>query len=217
MMHHYIYSIVLNYTIVIAAIAGIIRFKYILSDVYPFLFIIFVGTINELISTARIHNMGSNAINSNVYVLLEYLLVMYQFFKWDLFTLRSFALLAAAGLVMWLTDNFVLNTIVQNNSLFRSFYSFVIVILSTNQLSKLLVYERGPLFKNATFIICITFLIYYGCKAFVEAFNAFHIGFSYDLLWNLWIILYFVNAIANILYAIAILCIPRKREFILPY
>ncbi len=111
----------------------------------------------------------------------------------------------------------MLNSIVQNNSLFRTFYSLVIVMLSTNELSKLLVYERGPLAKNATFLICITFLFYYGCKAFVEAFNAFHIGFSHNLLLNLWIILYFVNAIANLLYAIAILWIPRKREFILPY
>ncbi len=216
-MNYYILGLILSYSVLFAAIAGVIRFKYILRDFYPFLFVIFLGAINELISTIRVYNTGSNAINGNVYVLVEYLLIMYQFFKWDLFRRYFFFILAAAGLLVWLTDNFMINSIVQNNSLFRTFYSIVIVVLSTNELSKLLVYVRGPLIKNATFLICITFLFYYGCKAFVEAFNAFHIGFSRNLLLNLWIILYFVNAIANLLYAIAILWIPRKREFILPY
>lgn len=216
-MHHYILALVLSYSVLFGAIAGIIRFKYIIRDFYPFLFVIFLGAVNELISTVRIYNVGTNAINGNVYVLVEYLLIIYQFFKWDLFRRRFLFFLAAAGIFIWATDNFILNSIVQNNSLFRTFYSLVIVMLSTNELSKLLVYERGPLIKNATFLICITFLFYYGCKAFVEAFNAFHLGFSHNLLWNLWIILYFVNAIANLLYAIAILWIPRKREFILPY
>lgn len=216
-MNYYILGLILSYSVLFGAIAGIIRFKYIVRDFYPFLFVIFLGAVNELISTVRIYNVGTNAINGNVYVLVEYLLIIYQFFKWDLFRRRFLFFLAAVGIFIWATDNFILNSIVQNNSLFRTFYSLVIVMLSTNELSKLLVYERGPLIKNATFLICITFIFYYGCKAFVEAFNAFHIGFSHNLLLNLWIILYFVNAIANLLYAIAILWIPRKREFILPY
>jgi hypothetical protein len=110
-----------------------------------------------------------------------------------------------------------MNSLTQNNSLFRAFYSLIIVFLSIDQINKLIVFEYSNLFKNAAFIICITFLFYYGCRSFVEAFNAFHVGLTAGILGNLWIIMYFVNAIANIFYAIAIICIPTKQVFTLPY
>ncbi len=216
-MHHYVLGLFLTFSIALPGIAGIIRFRQILWDYYPFLFLIFLGLANELVSIISIHISGTNAINGNVYVLLEYILLLYQFLKWNSLTIRMLRLMAIAGILLWITDNFIFSQIVQNNSLFRSCYSLAIVFLSIDRLNKLLIYEKGALLKNATFLICVTFLIYYGCKAFVEAFNAFHLGLSHMILWNLWIILYFVSAIANIFYAIAILCIPRKREFILPY
>ena len=216
-MHNFAISIVLNLSVVFAAIIGMIRFKYIISDYYPFLIIIWLGLVNELLSLVIVYNIRSNAINSNVFVLLEYLLILLQFYKWDGSGTRNYYLIGCIGFLVWITDNFIINSITENNSLFRVFYSLTIVFFSINQLNKLIIYEKGNLVKNATFIICISFLFYYGCKAFVEAFNVVHLGLSYIFLWNLWIILYFVNVIANLIYAIAILCIPTKQEFTLPY
>ena len=217
MMHNYILAIVLNYSIVITAIAVIMKFKTMLNSYWPFMGIIFLGLINETISLVSIYSAGTNAVNGNIYVLLEFMLIIYQFFKWDSISKRTFFILAITGIIIWVTDNFILSSISQNNSLFRTIYSLIIVFLSINKLNMLIIYENGYLLKNATFIICITFLVYYGCKAFVEAFNALHLGLNHNILGELWIIMYFVNAVANILYAIAILCIPRKQKFILRY
>ena len=216
-MHSFIFSIVLNHSIIIAAIIGMVRFRYIIRNFYPFLFIIWLGLINESLSLVMIFSTRNNAINSNVFVVLEYLLILFQFYKWNGGDSRKYYFLACLGLIVWIADNFIINTITQNNSLFRSIYSLIIVFFSINQVNKIMIYEKGILIKNAMFIICITFLFYYGCKTFVEAFNVFHLGLSNLFLWNLWIILYFVNVIANVLYALALLCIPTKQEFTLPY
>jgi hypothetical protein len=217
-MSSFLLEIALNYSILIAAIIGIIRFKSIIRDYYPFIFIIWLGVFNETLSLVLIFTLGRNTINSNIFVLLEYLLIVYQFYKWNNKKgLKKYVILALLGLAVWSADNLVLNSITHNNSLFRAFYSFLVVFFSIDQVNKLVIYERGPLFKNPMFIICITFLLYYGFKAFVESYNMFHLGLSKTLLRDLWIILYFVNGIANLLYALAVLWIPTKVKFILPY
>jgi len=217
-MSSFLLEIALNYSILIAAIIGIIRFKSIIRDYYPFIFIIWLGVFNETLSLVLIFTLGRNTVNSNIFVLLEYLLIVYQFYKWNNKKgLKNYVILALLGLAVWSADNLVLNSITHNNSLFRAFYSFLVVFFSIDQVNKLVIYERGPLFKNPMFIICITFLLYYGFKAFVESYNMFHLGLSKTLLRDLWIILYFVNGIANLLYAIAVLWIPTKVKFILPY
>lgn len=216
-MRSYFISILLNFSITIAAVLAVIRFKYVIRSFRPFIFFIWLGLANETVSIITIYTAGSNMLNSNIFVLLEYLLVVIQFNVWNFHPKRNYIVLAGLGTAVWITDNFVLNSITQNNSLFRTFYSFVIVLFSINEIGKILIFQRGSLLKNAVFIICITFLFYYGSKSFVETFNAFNEKLHPHILWNVWIIMYFVNAISNILYALAILCIPTRQEFTLPY
>jgi hypothetical protein len=216
-MHSFLVSIVINYSIAIPALLAIIRFKHIYRSFYPLVFLIWLVLANESLSIAMVFSTGSNTVNSNLFVLAEFLLLLLQFFSWNTGSRRSYFLAAGFGIAVWITDNLLLNTLSQNNSLFRAFYSFVVLLFSIKQISKILNRNRRNLLKDAVFIICITFLFYYGCKSYIEMMNAFHLGLSRLVLWNLWIIMYFVNAISNILYALAILCIPTRQEFILPY
>ncbi|MEO5650035.1 MAG: hypothetical protein ABIR03_08940 [Ginsengibacter sp.] len=217
-MENYVIKIALNHSIIIAVIIGMIRFKKLAGDFYPFLLVILAGLMNESLSLVLIYTTtGSNTINSNVFVLVEYALFLWQFYRWEGGHYKKYYLLAGIGLAIWVADNLVVNTLTQNNSLFRVFYSFVILFLSIYQINKILIFENDNVLKNACFIICFTFLFYYGMKAFVESFNMFHLGLSKGLLQSLWIILYFVNVVANLLYAIAILCIPPKLKFTFPY
>jgi hypothetical protein len=216
-MQSFFIDIVVNLSIAIAAIIAMVRFKLVTREYYPFLFLLWLGLFNELLSLVFIYTIRTNTVNSNVYVLLEYGLILLQFFYWNDDKRQKYYLLALLGLAVWTADNFFINSITRNNSLFRVFYSFVIILFSINQINKILIYERDPVLKNAMFLICITFLFYYGCKAFMESFNMLHLGFSSNLLENLWIILYFVNVITNLLYALAVLCIPTRTKFSLPY
>ena len=217
-MHNYTLTIFLNHSIILAAVLSLVRYKVIKRSYYPFIFLIWLGLVNESISLLLAYTIRNNALNSNVFVLLEYFTVLYQFYKWNEGDGgRKYFVLACVGVMIWTADNFIINAITQNNSLFRACSSLIIVFLTVGQLSKIIVFQRGMLLKNAMFIICITFLFYFSCKAFVESLNAFHLGLSRRVLGNLWVMLYFVNFISNLLYAIAVLCIPMKHKFISQY
>src|SRR5690348_10662436 len=122
-MHSFFISIVLNLSIVFAAIAGVIRFKRICSDYYPFLIIIWLGLLNELISIVFVYSFRNNAINANLFVLIEYLLLLLQFYKWNESVIKNYYLLAFLGFLIWIIDNLIINHVAHNNSLFRIFYS----------------------------------------------------------------------------------------------
>lgn len=216
-MHGYAIKIVISSSIIIAAIIGLIRFRSILRDYYPFIFFIWIGLINDSLSLVFIFGKGSNAINSNIYVLVEYGLILLQFYYWNRDKITRYYFLLGLGLAVWISDNFIINNLNQNNSVFRIFYSFIIVLLSIEQVNIIIINHKNNLIKNAMFLICVAFLFYYGCKAFVEVFNAFHLQWSNIFLQRIITILYIVNLIANLLYAIVILCIPTKQEFTLPY
>ena len=126
-------------------------------------------------------------------------------------------MLAGLGLFVWLSDNVFINHITQNNSLFRMFYSFVIVLMSIDMINRILVNDTGPVFKNAMFLIAFAFVFHYGFKVYIESFNVLHVGVRREVLINLWKILYFVNVVANILFTAAVLCMPKKQKFIMLY
>lgn len=212
-----IIDIIIGYSILIAAGIGILRFSAIAREYYPFLFLLWLGTLNETLSLVFIFTGGSNTINSNIFVLLEYLLIVHQFYYWSSNGIKKYMLLAVFGVTLWITDNLVINNISDDNSLFRAFLSFAAVFLGMDQVKRLLIYERDPLYKNSSFIICVGFLFYFGFKAFIESYNMFHPGLSPGLLRHLWIILYIVNGITNLLYALAVLWMPSKIKFTLPY
>jgi hypothetical protein len=67
------------------------------------------------------------------------------------------------------------------------------------------------------FLIYLTFIVYYSYKTFIEVFYIFHINFSAYFYTSIVLFLLFINLVANLAYAIAVLCIPTKREFTLQY
>lgn len=217
MQSGFLLTIVFNHSIILAAIIGMIRFKSIHSDFYPFIYILWLGLINETLSLIFIYTNQSNTINSNLFVYLEYLLFLWLFYKWHSFHRKFYYILIIGGLAIWIADNFILHSITRNNSMFRVFASFVIVFLSIDRLNIIVIFEKTVLHKNVEFIICVIFLIYFVFKSFVEAFNMFHLSLSKELLNTLWVILGFVNFITNLLYALVTLWIPTKQKFILPY
>lgn len=216
-MHNFSLGIILNFLVLMPALLGAARSRQVIKGHLPFLYLMWLGLLNEILSVVMIYQFRSNAVNANAFVLMEYLLIIFQFYKWNNSNHKRYITAGLIGFIVWLMDNFILHNITDNNSFFRVFYAMVIILFCINQVSKLLLEQKGNLLRDSTFIICISFLFYYGCKAFVEAFNLFNFGLSNMVLWNMYIILYFVNAIANVLFTLAVLCIPTKQEFTMPY
>ena len=82
-MHGFLLNILLNHSIVIAALIGAFRFKTVIKNFQPFSLFIWLGLINETLSLILIYSKGSNTVNSNIYVLLECILILYQFYSWN--------------------------------------------------------------------------------------------------------------------------------------
>src|SRR5690349_21185288 len=119
---------------------------------------IWLGLLNESVSLALIFNGSGNAVNSNIFVLLEFLLILFQFYKWNDGHFSKYSLIAFAAVIVWVTDNLLLNTIQQNNSLFRVFYSFTILLFSIDHVNRIIIFQNSRLKKNAVFLICLTFI-----------------------------------------------------------
>jgi hypothetical protein len=205
------------FSILVACIIGMARFAKILPVYRPFLFFIWISGCNEIISLTMIYIDNNNILNSNLYALVEYGLLLLVFYSWNEPRTRNrYTLFFVCGLVVWLIDNIIIHSLSTINSSFRVFYSIVILFLSINQLNKLIVFEKKSLSRNAIFLACMGFCLYFSYKAFIETFYLFEMPFSNPFYGNLFSILLLINLFTNLIYAIAVLCMPTKREFTLP-
>lgn len=216
-MYNYPVNLLLTYSILLPAVAGIIRYKSVIKDFRPFLWLLWLGVLNETISVISIYTVRSNTVNSNIYVFLEFCLILLLYYRWKERRSAKFMVFGMLGFIVWVFDNIIINNLSENNSLFREFYSFIVIFLSIDVINRVLVLDTSPLYKNAMFLIAFAFIFYYGFKVYVESFNVLDIGLSNRMLTGLWKILYFVNAVANLIFTIAVLCMPKKQKFIMPY
>ncbi len=213
-MNFFLLNEISTASILPAAIIGIVRYQKILPVYRPLLWFIWAGTVNEAVSWVLIEINRNNVVNSNMYVLAEFVFLLLIFYRWNEKTPKNrYLFLLTLGLLVWITDNFILHSLHTINSIFRVLYSILILFLSINQVNKLIVYEKKNLIRNAMFLSCMAFIFFYSYKAFIETFYILQLPFSKLFYLNLFQILLFVNLFTNLVYAIAILCIPSKQEF----
>lgn len=220
-MLKFILDSLFGYSITIAAIIGLVRFNKINKSYNPFVYFAVIDTINVTISIITSNIFRTNAVNSNIYILFEGILFLWLFYNFSSAKnkKRLFSILFIALLVVWIIDNFLLHTILTRNSLYRISYSFLIVFLSLDYLNKLINTERKKLLRNAGFLICIGNIAFFTYKAIFEVFYLYRLGIkmSDELFRKLYDILQYANLFANLIYALAMLWIPRKKTFTLPY
>ncbi len=177
-----------------------------------------MALVNETISYALISRGSSNAVNANIYVLLEGILYVGQFRTWGAFQKGKwqFRLLIGTLLLVWGIDNFILNHITTFNSLYRIYYSFCLVFLSIDEINRFLARMERALLKNPIFLICIGLLVFYTYKATMEVFYLLKLPFSFTFYDSVNLILTVVNLFVNLIFALAIIWIPTKHRYTLP-
>ena len=215
---HRLLTELFNLSIAFVAIIGLVRFKKIDSAYYPFLICQWIGLVNEIISIILVEHGHSNALNSNIYILTEALLFIWLFKKWGVFkSLRNlFPLIIIVLCLFWITENFIIYKIIYFSSYFRIFYSFIIVLLSIHTINGLISTERKNILKNATFLLCTAFVIYFTFKVLIEAFWLSGLNKSAVFRSRVYDILIYINLFCNLIYALAALWMPPKQRFSLP-
>lgn len=210
--------LILAISVFVPAIAGLIRFRQISPVYFPFLIIMWLGAFNETLSQVIIYFGYYNIYNFNLYQIIEAFLILWFFYTVQLFPNRlTYNIIAFSFVVAYLIDNIFFSGFHYFNSHFRIFYSVVVVLMSIHLINQLLISERSNLLKHPVFLICAAFLLFFTLTIITEVFwvygkhlsKVFRLGMQDIFAWS--------NGICNIIYAIAILWMPRRHSFSLPY
>jgi hypothetical protein len=213
-MNYYVIAI-LAFSIIIPAVLGFWKYSATNHDYHPFFYLIWFGLLNEIISAVVNFSGSSNAINSNCYVLIESLLILWLFRRWKLFkTYNIYYALVFLYLAAWVMENIFISRITVFNSYFRILYSFATVLMSVQVVNQLIVRQQKSLTRNAVFIISIGFIIFYTYKILVEVFWVYGLNRNAEFRESVYNILHFINLFCNLIYALAIVWVPKKKEFI---
>lgn len=209
--------VILSFTIAIAAIIGLVKFRRIDAVYYSFIFLMWLGLINEIVSFIVIRSKHSNAINSNIYVLLEAVLIVWFFNRQALFdaSKKLFKWLILFYVLAWTLENTWMSSIKKFNSYFIVVYSFATVLMSITQINRLFYRERRMMLSNSVFLICIGFILFYTCKVLIEVFWIYGLNSSKEFRFQVYRIMTFVNVIVNLIFAFAVLWMPKKQEYTL--
>lgn len=211
--------IFLGATVLFPVIAGLVRLRRIKKRGYqPFFYLMvlagFSEVVNSFVATA-LHK--HNIVFVNFYMLFEWLLIAWQFREWGFLRNRKmlFTFLVALPCMVWLVERLVFWEPDYFMPYYQVLYCFLIVIFSVNRINFMITHEYRKLFRNPTFLICIAFIIYF---VYTILFNwAYQTSLKGKTDTTTFIIMLhgYVNALTNIIFAIALLCIPPPQKFTL--
>jgi hypothetical protein len=212
-----ILAFIVSQTILFPILIGSIRFNSIKVNYQPFFWNLVCGLITEIISFILIYGYHAhNAVPTNIFVLVEWLMLAYQFYLWGLLRKqkRLFYLLVCLPVLLWIAENIVFWKIVIFSPYFRVLYAFLITLMAITEINFKITYNDKNLFKNPPFIICIGLILFFVYQMLYEwsyqlsivngpshFTNIINSSFAY------------INAFTNIIFGAAFLVIPVRRQF----
>jgi hypothetical protein len=214
-----IYLFLLSASILLPIIAGLVRLRRIKKSSYrPFFILILVGAFWELLNMFLIDVLiKSNVVAVNIYLLFEWLLIVWQFRNWGLLRGQTtvFYTVLLVPCLVWVIEYLVFWQILLFAPYYQVLYGFLIVIFSVNTINFMITHDYRNIFGNPTFLICIAFIIYF---VYNIVFNwAYQTSLKGATETTSFIIMLhsYINALTNIIFAIALLRIPRPQKFTL--
>jgi len=214
-------------SILIAGIIGLIRSKKIDETFYPFIIVVWLACINEVLGCILELSGHYTAVNNNIYVLTEAILFTFLFKNLGIFDglPQLFPLLISFFIVVWIWENFIHSKIIYVSSWFRVIYSFLIVLMSITVLNKLIIgninksIERTSsyLLKDPVLLLCIGSIVYFTFKILIEIFWLYGLNQGRDFRVHIYQILVYINLAVNFIYALAILWAPPKQQYMIQY
>jgi hypothetical protein len=203
----------LSLCILIPLMTGLVRYRSIPASYRPLILLLFVGLCNELCSYLFFY-YTSNAIPTNIYFLCEFLLYIVLFRRWGNILRHKwlFIALMSGMLGVWFVENILFKNLNNFSPVFQVSYSFVLILVAVNQLNWLIVNEKSNILRSPIFILCIAIIVFFSYKVLTEIF--YYFAPQTIIKNNIFIIEAYLNVAYNIMLAIAIICIPRRRDFI---
>ena len=213
-----IWRFLLSLSVAFPAMVGALRFKKIDAIYNPLLFYIFLSLVNELLMGFLIVPQSKTKtlilINNNLFYLFEAIIFLVQFKYWGRFQVYSklFPEMLIALVFGWTFENLIVYKISHFHVYFLIAYSFFLVLLAVQTINHIIVNDsRLSLLKNPKFIICVAIIIFFIYTIFVYTLMAKGLdNENKKLVAKVFGIQVYINAIANILYGIALLFVQKK-------
>ena len=207
--------LLLSASILIPAIIGVIRLKEVGFKYRPFIYLIWVGAINEVVCTYCAYKFHNNIIPYVIYSLLECFFLLWLFKRLNVFGKKHWVLynLAIIFFCIWLFENFFSHRFGERFTYyFDIIYSFSVVLLSIHALNHVLATETEIL-KNPTFLICIGFIIFFSYEIIEIVFWMFGLANSAAFRKSVQTILFLTNFLTNLIFGLAVLWMKKKQGF----
>jgi hypothetical protein len=207
----------LSFSNVIADVISIIKYRYVDRRYYPLFYFFWLGSINEIINTFLIKHKSTTIVNSNIYVLLEFFLLLWFLYNFDSSRLKLMSkALAGFLLLCWNVEAFYIKTPWEFLVFFRILDSYTIVLLSLYVLNLQLMNSIKDVAFRSNVLLCSAFIVYFSYKSFVYTFWAYgENSGDKSFLLKLFSIIVYINLVTNLLYGLAVIWLPKKKGFIL--
>jgi len=206
----------MSFSIWFAALAGLVRFTNTDGMYRPFIMLCWTGAINELVSFFVARAGYSTNSNNNIYILAESLLLLWQFKKWvpEAWMKRYFLTLAVVFAGLWVYEYDSISKLGQIRYYFRFLYAVVIILLSIHLMQRLAVEHARGLGKDPRFLISAGLTIYFTFKILFDAIWLYQLRGSVAFQQAIYLVFASLNFLINLLFALAILWMPKKPQYI---
>lgn len=156
----------------------------------------------------------NNLAFGNFYTLAEFLILLLFFHKWASPEKKTEELaVLSLGITIWISDNLIWHKPGDSTALFRIAYSLIVTWKSAILLSRLVVQKGSLSAKDPLILVMFSLLLYFSFKAFIQVFLLAGALFTPHFRTSIYLIHTAINLVANILYAIVFLCMPKKQTF----
>ncbi|HET6253486.1 MAG TPA: hypothetical protein VFE32_05410 [Puia sp.] len=203
---------------VIPCIAGLVRFRRLGKTYQPLFFMSLAGLATEATSDYLSYYWISNAGVSNTYALLEWMFIFWQFRVWGAFRTHKELgyIILIAPCIVWVAENLIFGKMANFSPFFRIFACFLIVLFSVNKINFMITHDNRKLLGHPEFLICIGFIIYFIYDIVYEwAYQSSARSTATGITSTIIYLFNYINALTNIIFAIAFLRIQDPRKYTL--
>lgn len=192
------------------------------SSFYPFVYNLLVTLLVEILIGFQRSYIITTKI-TNVFSLVDFCLFAWLFHNWGLFNYnkKRFYVILGSFFLIWIYITFFFSGFSNINNLFLLIYSFALIFFSVTTFNKIVVQQRINIFVNARFWICIGIIIFYSffivtratdlsTTSIKDISNALNNKSSFKD--DLQKINAYSNILVNLLYAVAVIWIPRQKN-----
>lgn len=205
-MTAYNLSIISAFSVLLPLAAAIWKRQVIWRKFSLLVLLLLIGGLNDLASYLVIERHGNNMVNSNVYQLVEFVLLVWLFKKWPSNRQNYFhSIILCIGILLWISNFCILHSFRENSAVFRVFGSILLVFVCVNQINyTILNRENSIIFPRM--LIKVGFALYFLYKAFIASFELFPIPIHFPYYAQLWYIQCGISILLNVLITIAFVC-----------